>query len=426
MHMRRRVNFLKIFFRETTAFTLIELLVVIAIMAVLATVIVVVINPAELLRQGRDASRLSDLAAINHALGLLQVDQVSASFGTANTVYVSIPDTSPTCANVGLPALPSGYTYACASTSTYTRVDGTGWIPANLSSLSTGSPLPRLPLDPVNTTSSGNYYSYIPGGSWELTSSLESQKSRYGGTADKASTDGGNSSVLYEVGSNMSLNPVNDTGLVGWWKMDEGSGTTTADSSGNGNTGTLFNSPVWTSASSCKVGRCLTFDGSSNYVDVGYGTSTLNPTNAVTMSMWINLPGNGINGGDYIVSKRGGPTGGYFMTANVPNAVYFYVDDATTHYAINSGTQPFPASSWYHLVGVYDSSLVATDRLKLYMNGAFISKGNGPVAMQVSNSNLRIGSNMGNYFTPGKIDDVRIYNRALSPAEVSALYNASK
>ena len=151
------------------SFTLIELLIVIAILAVLAVAVVLILNPTELLKESRDTTRIQDLAVVNKALALVETDTPSASLGTSTVVYVSIPDSSATCSNLGLPARPAGYTYACAPTSTYTKTDGTGWIPVSFDSLSFGAPFSKLPTDPTNTTSSGLYYTYIPGGSWELT-----------------------------------------------------------------------------------------------------------------------------------------------------------------------------------------------------------------------------------------------------------------
>jgi hypothetical protein len=74
------------------------------------------------------------------------------------------------------------------------------------------------------------------------------------------------------------------TGLVGHWKFDEGSGTTATDSSGNNNTGTLVNGPVWTTG---KMGGALSFDGSDDYVDVGTVPNYSPAMSYGTFSAWI-------------------------------------------------------------------------------------------------------------------------------------------
>src|SRR3990167_283101 len=91
------------------------------------------------------------------------------------------------------------------------------------------------------------------------------------------------------------------SGLVGYWNFDEGSGATVADSSGNGNTGTLTNGPTWTTG---KIGQALSFDGSNDYVDAGTGSS-LNLASSLTVSAWIKPDTFG--GGSYgrIIDKRG-------------------------------------------------------------------------------------------------------------------------
>jgi len=97
---------------NTKAFTLIELLVVIAILAVLAVAVTLILNPAELIRQGRDSTRLSDLATINKALGLYQTDQAgTGSFGTSTMVYISLPTQpapAPTIPQTCRPSLQDG------------------------------------------------------------------------------------------------------------------------------------------------------------------------------------------------------------------------------------------------------------------------------------------------------------------------------
>jgi len=119
-----------------SAFTLIELLVVIAIIGILAIVVVMTLNPAELLRQSRDANRLSDLATLNSALSLYQTDQNGASgfsLGNASSVYLSLPDASSTCTNLGLPTSSGSFNYACATAASSRNINNSGWIPVNLS-----------------------------------------------------------------------------------------------------------------------------------------------------------------------------------------------------------------------------------------------------------------------------------------------------
>ncbi len=135
-----------------------------------------VINPAELLKQSRDSTRYADIDALNKALSVTAIDNLS--LGTASKVYIGIADTSGTCANLGLPTLPTGWTYNCVTTTTLRNVDGTGWLPVNLTSASIGSPLSSLPIDPTNATTSGNYYAFTSSGSsWNIKASqFESSK----------------------------------------------------------------------------------------------------------------------------------------------------------------------------------------------------------------------------------------------------------
>src|SRR3989339_296581 len=196
------------------SFTLIELLIVIAILALLMSIIILTLNPAEMLKKTRDTKRISSLKSINNALGIFQATRPTASIGTANIVYVSIPDSSSTCANLGLPTLP-GYTYQCSTEANYRKTDGTGWILVNFDSLDIGSPISSLPIDPTNTTSTGLYFTYVMGGSWELRSLMESTNQ------DQAINDGDAYPGLYSVGSTLNLTPGSrDRGLVGYWTFD--------------------------------------------------------------------------------------------------------------------------------------------------------------------------------------------------------------
>ncbi|MFA7201739.1 MAG: type II secretion system protein, partial [Candidatus Paceibacterota bacterium] len=147
--------------RQVSSFTLIELLIVIGILAVLTAAVVIVLNPTELLKQGRDSKRSTDIASIHKSIQLLTTQASAVSLGTASTVYISLPDTSPTCANLSLPTLPSGYTYRCVPTASSTLINGSGWLPIDFTQSSIQN-FSALPLDPTNTSSTGLYYTYMP------------------------------------------------------------------------------------------------------------------------------------------------------------------------------------------------------------------------------------------------------------------------
>ena len=163
-------------------FTLIELLVVIAIIAILSVVVVLTLNPAEMLRRSRDSNRLSDLSVFSSAMNVYTQDRAtsggSIGLGTSSVIYISIPDPAATtsagsdCSNLGFPA---GGTYHCAGPNYFRRTDGTGWIPVNLAGMTIGAPLGQLPTDPTNVSSSGEYYEYTTNGTaWKMAATPES------------------------------------------------------------------------------------------------------------------------------------------------------------------------------------------------------------------------------------------------------------
>ena len=170
------------------AFTLIELLVVIGIVAALAVVVVLLLNPGEMVAEARDSNRSSDMSTLSRAISIYQEDQIGGSIGTASTTYISIPDPTATttagtnCASMGLPSLSNGLVYHCPASSTYRNTDSTGWIPVNFNTVTISPPLTVLPVDPINTTSSNEYYSYTVGASpgagpgYAITADPESSK----------------------------------------------------------------------------------------------------------------------------------------------------------------------------------------------------------------------------------------------------------
>ncbi|MCH7558900.1 MAG: hypothetical protein IIB56_15815 [Planctomycetes bacterium] len=203
-----------------------------------------------------------------------------------------------------------------------------------------------------------------------------------------------------------------DPALVGWWKFDEGVGDTTADSSGNENTGTLHGPVEWTDEG--YIGGALLFTGPFNYVLVE-DSPELNPTDAITIAAWINPSWTGNNriiqksteGSDnqYRLIKEGGNN----IRVHFPPIPRFEV----------TGNIP-PASEWTHLAATYDGS-----SLKVYYNGVVVAETAASGKMDISDGPLFIGNKhstapAGDEFN-GIIDDVRIYNRALSQGEIIKL-----
>lgn len=187
---------------RTKGFTLIELLVVIAILAVLATAVVLILNPAELIRQSRDSTRLSDLRSLNTALALYlsDVDPATASLGVCSAARctANAGATSP-FRQLPLPA-PNA---TCPTPATAgTGIDGTGWVDVNFNLFSGKSTLSRLPIDPVNSTTYFYGYACDNANDWyEIDANMESAKFVQGGAGDVESDDGGSNPGFYEVGN---------------------------------------------------------------------------------------------------------------------------------------------------------------------------------------------------------------------------------
>jgi prepilin-type N-terminal cleavage/methylation domain-containing protein len=202
---------------QQKGFTLIELLIVIAIITILAVVVVLTLNPAELLKQSRDANRISDLNTLRSALALYLVDVAAPHLadvsGSDNYTYCWMTATGTVAAyggGIGVSGatgfggtcgvFTDGY-IATATSSQNANVDGTGWLPVNFNLITAGSPIAKLPVDPVNNASF--YYAYAASSSltFELDGHMESVKFATTSATNVQSNDGGDSPFEYEVGT---------------------------------------------------------------------------------------------------------------------------------------------------------------------------------------------------------------------------------
>jgi len=225
--------------------------------------------------------------------------------------------------------------------------------------------------------------------------------------------------ALYNTGA-AKFAPPTDKGLVGYWSMNEGTGTVAGDGSGNGNRGTLTNGPTWVDG---KKGKALNFDGTSQGVSLGNPASLPSGTSPFTFSAWIYPK---INQDGIIIGKLF--TGSevihlrFNRSANVVEIRY--VNTVPTPFNANSTTLTTAMlNKWTLITGVADGS-----SLHLYVNGVQESSDVAYSGSQRTGAGTAWGigkdfANNGTYFA-GLIDEVRVYNRALSAAEIQTLYNS--
>jgi uncharacterized protein (TIGR03437 family) len=206
--------------------------------------------------------------------------------------------------------------------------------------------------------------------------------------------------------------PTVPTGLIAAYGFDAGSGTTAADASGNGITGNIHDA-AWTTSS--KFGKALSFNGSSNYVDLG-NPASLQITGSMTWSAWVMATGDPADDGQ-IVAK-----GWQFKTSPDTGPHTFGVAVAPAG-SPSSLTQRYSKTvralnTWYYVAGVYNASARTLD---IYVNGVLdngVLRGTVPAAQASSSRNVTIGMNSDGYNFKGVIDEVRIYGRPLSQAEI--------
>ncbi|MBN1804639.1 MAG: hypothetical protein JW837_05270 [Sedimentisphaerales bacterium] len=188
--------------------------------------------------------------------------------------------------------------------------------------------------------------------------------------------------------------------LVGWWKLDDGTGSIATDSSGSGNDGTFEGDPEWVSG---KYGLALEFDG-DDWVNCGSPTDLI-ITEQISITCWVNP------------AQLGGEQGfagldaGYYLKAH-DQGVRFTTPGILDH---SSANLTLEAGEWQHVAVTFQPG--QNEGLIFYHNGveterltsSDINLGTGP---------FRIGNNQWNEYLTGMIDDVRVYNHILTEGEI--------
>ncbi len=202
------------------------------------------------------------------------------------------------------------------------------------------------------------------------------------------------------------------------YKMDEGVGTSIVDTSGNNNTGTLVNSPVWVQG---KIGKALSFNGNNNYVD--FNNTSIAGATSGTVEAWVNAKNWNTSTRMTVFSSEIGPAWANLrlvLFSNFNNSLTFSVSNGTTSITdnVNTGTI-LSTNTWYHIVGTYDGSVV-----KIYVNGILKSSYNTTVTPgSFTPTKTVMGWHYGDRYFNGSIDHLKIYNYARTPAQIAYDYN---
>jgi len=224
----------------------------------------------------------------------------------------------------------------------------------------------------------------------------------------------GNNTVSSPV--NVTVNNSAPSGLVLALGLNEGSGSTANDASGTGNNGTL-NGASWNGSG--KYGGALSFDGANDWLTVA-DANNLDLTTGMTLEAWV-YP-TALNSWETALLKEAGNELAYSLYADNngndtggPRRPAGYIRQGSNSYTA-TGSSQLPLNTWTHLAATYDGSA-----LRLYVNGTQVSSLARSGSINTSTGPLRVGGNAvwGEYFN-GSIDEVRVYSRALTTAEIQS------
>jgi len=208
--------------------------------------------------------------------------------------------------------------------------------------------------------------------------------------------------------ANLYAEPFRENGLIGYWKLDEPTGSVALDASGNSNNGTLVASPTRVTGIH---GNALTLNGTTQYVNCGNATS-LQLSNG-SFSVWFKIaaldtPNNIVRA---LICKQSAY--GLFL---YDNNVRLYDWGAG---AWRGAAAAISDTNWHHAALVFQSGIV--NGTTIYVDGVAVQTTTMTVQSQGANANLGFGGAANQYFN-GTLDEARIYNRLLTAKEVLNLY----
>ena len=228
-------------------------------------------------------------------------------------------------------------------------------------------------------------------------------------------TDGPNFSGYSGTASATTQASSTVVGLVAAYGFIEGSGSTTADASGSSNTGTISGA-TWTTSG--RYGNALSFNGTSSRVNINDANS-LDLRTGMTLEAWV-YPTSLTGWRTVMLKEISGDLSYGIYASDDASRPAVYINIGGSELSVQ-GTASISLNTWTHLAGTYDGAM-----LRLFVNGSQVGTRATTGSIGVSTNPLRIGGNAiwGEYFS-GRIDEVRIYNRALTPTEIQTDMNTS-
>ncbi len=200
-------------------------------------------------------------------------------------------------------------------------------------------------------------------------------------------------------------------GLVGWWKFDESQGKTAKDSSGNNHGGTLVGKAKWAKG---RIGGAVALDGAGSFVQIA-DKAAFDMADQITIATWVNIHS---VPAEWMAIVTKGDSAWRLSTLMRERQVHFTVNNSST-VVFNSSTT-INAGEWHHLAAVYNGSV-----MQLYVDGRLDATQPWTGGIGKNDADVLIGENVEqpNRCFDGLIDDVRIYNYALSESQIKAIAN---
>jgi hypothetical protein len=236
----------------------------------------------------------------------------------------------------------------------------------------------------------------------------------YTATVSGAQDSSGN--TMTPVSWSFTTAAATPTGLVAAYAFSEGSGTTVSDQTGKGHTGTLTNA-TWSTAG--KYGNALSFNGTNAWVTIA-DAADLDLTTGMTVEAWVQPTVNASKWSVAVIKEQPSDP------ANDLSYALYAANGASNPPSVHGlfgsgggadksavGTSTLPINTWTHLAGTYDGTA-----LRLYVNGVLAATLAQAGSLTTTTGALRIGGDASNEFFTGLIDEVRVYNRALSQTEI--------